>query len=72
MDTCETRRELVPRAEELVRQARILVESHPQFVGRSRLFEFECVGDTLVIRGAVPTFYVKQILQNTRQGQGHD
>ena len=34
------------------------------FVGRSRLFTFEYTKETLVIHGAVPTFYLKQVLQS--------
>src|SRR6478672_5815395 len=65
MDTWKLPREPLPPAEEVARQAQALIESHPQFVGRARLFQFERVGDTLVIRGTVPTFYLKQMLQNT-------
>jgi hypothetical protein len=64
MDTCEPPREPAPRADEVLRRAKILVESHPHFVGRSRLFSFEYADETLVICGAVPTFYLKQVLQS--------
>ncbi|HVT28190.1 MAG TPA: hypothetical protein VHE81_09260, partial [Lacipirellulaceae bacterium] len=42
---------------------RQIVESHAHFVGRARLFEFECHDDILVVRGCVPTYYLKQVLQ---------
>jgi hypothetical protein len=45
-------------------RARALVEAHSHFVGRARLFEFQFSDDVLVVRGNVPTFYLKQILQS--------
>ena len=65
MDTCEPPHEASLRAEEVAQRAQILLEAQPQFTGRSRLFKFEYDGDTLVVSGAVPTFYLKQILQST-------
>jgi hypothetical protein len=65
MDTCKPQYDTGPDAEEVVRRAKILIESHPHFVGRSRLFKFEYTEETLVICGAVPTFYLKQMLQST-------
>jgi hypothetical protein len=65
MDTCKPQYDGAPDAEEVVRQAKILIESHPNFVGRSRLFRFEYTEETLVVCGAVPTFYLKQMLQST-------
>ena len=65
MDTRKLPSGSASRAEQVVRLAQGLLESQPQFAGRSRLFKFEYNGDTLVIYGAVPTFYLKQILQST-------
>ncbi len=65
MDTFQPPREHALRSDNVLRQAQTLIESHPQFVGRSRLFKFEYDGDTLIIHGAVPTFYLKQMLQTT-------
>lgn len=45
-------------------RARALIESHEYFVGRSSLFEFHYAGDVLIVRGSVPTFYLKQMLQS--------
>ena len=45
-------------------RARALLAQHPHFRGRSDAFEFECVGDVLVICGCVPTYYLKQLLQD--------
>jgi hypothetical protein len=44
--------------------ARALIAKHAHFRGRADAFEFECTGDILVIRGSVPTFYLKQLLQD--------
>ena len=46
------------------RRARALVEAHSHFVGRARLFEFQYSEEVLVVRGSVPTFYLKQVLQS--------
>ena len=43
---------------------RALLARHPHFQGRSSLFEFECDENVLIVRGAVPTFYLKQLLQS--------
>jgi hypothetical protein len=40
-----------------------IVASHGCFHGRARDFEFEQNGDVLTIRGCVPSFYLKQVLQ---------
>jgi hypothetical protein len=38
--------------------------SHAHFRGRADNFEFECSKKVLVIRGRVPTFYLKHLLQD--------
>lgn len=48
----------------ITQRARDLVASHAHFCGRAEKFEFELVDDVLVIRGCVPTFYLKQLLQD--------
>jgi len=40
-----------------------IVASHCCFHGRAQTFEFERKGDVLTIRGCVPSFYLKQVLQ---------
>jgi hypothetical protein len=40
-----------------------IVASHCCFHGRARGFEFERNGDVLTVRGSVPSFYLKQVLQ---------
>jgi hypothetical protein len=44
-------------------QARVLLESHAHFRGRSGTFEFDYRAGILTVRGAVPTYYLKQMLQ---------
>jgi hypothetical protein len=48
---------------EIESQARVLLESHAHFRGRSAIFEFEYGAGMLTVRGAVPTYYLKQMLQ---------
>jgi hypothetical protein len=44
-------------------QAYLLVDAHHHFHRRAGRFEFQCEEDVLVVRGSVPTFYLKQVLQ---------
>jgi hypothetical protein len=62
--TKKSRRMVVRSPENLEMKARALVESHEQFFGRARILEFEYHDDVLVVRGNLPTFYLKQILQS--------
>jgi hypothetical protein len=39
------------------------LQNHSHFRGRSLDLSFEITGDILIIRGSVPTFYLKQLLQ---------
>jgi hypothetical protein len=39
------------------------LEQHPHFRGRSSLFNIELVGDTIVMKGRFPSYYLKQLLQ---------
>ena len=45
-------------------RARDVISRHAHFRGRAHSFEFECSKNVLVIRGRVPTFYLKQLLQD--------
>jgi hypothetical protein len=40
-----------------------ILASHCPFQGRAREFEFERSGNVLTVRGTVPSFYLKQLLQ---------
>jgi hypothetical protein len=46
-----------------IRTARALLATHDHFFGRTHGFEFEQAEEVLVVRGQVPTFYLKQVLQ---------
>jgi hypothetical protein len=49
---------------EVTNRARDLIAQHPHFRGRAHSFDFEWSGNVLVVRGCVPTFYLKQLLQD--------
>jgi hypothetical protein len=40
-----------------------LVARHPHFRGRATNFAYECLEGELVVRGCVPTYHLKQLLQ---------
>jgi len=48
---------------ELAMRARRQLAAHSQFQRRVDSFAFEVLGDTLVVRGRVPSFYLKQLVQ---------
>ena len=39
------------------------LERHPHFRGRSGLLQIESIGKSVVVSGRVPTYYLKQLLQ---------
>ncbi len=46
-----------------VSRIREQLEDHPHFRGRTHLIEIRSNGDSLVLSGRVPTYYLKQLLQ---------
>ena len=48
---------------DLVVLVRARLEQHPHFRGRASLFNIELVGETIVMTGSFPSFYLKQLLQ---------
>ncbi|MGD9636187.1 MAG: hypothetical protein AB7G28_01815 [Pirellulales bacterium] len=48
---------------ELADRARHRLSQHSQFRLRAGGFAFDVLGDTLVVRGIVPSFYLKQLVQ---------
>jgi hypothetical protein len=40
-----------------------VLSQHPHFRGRAGNFEYEYREDVLIVRGRVPTFYLKQVFQ---------
>ena len=59
-----TRQVPKPRVENVERAAQQLVAQHCHFYGRANRFQFVQFDDVLTIRGCVPTFYLKQVLQS--------
>jgi hypothetical protein len=41
------------------------LDAHPHFRGRTKTVRIECRHDTLTITGRLPSFYLKQLLQET-------
>lgn len=39
------------------------LDKHPHFRGRTHLIQIRSNGDSLVLSGRVPTYYLKQLLQ---------
>lgn len=50
-------------ARPIEQEAREIVSQHPHFRGREANFTYEYCEDVLIIRGRVPTYYLKQLLQ---------
>lgn len=48
---------------DLVTLARQQLERHPHFRGRTSGVQIELCGRTLILSGSLPTFYLKQLLQ---------
>ena len=44
------------------------LEEHPHFRGRTCLLQIESVGTSVVVSGRLPTYYLKQLLQEGHQG----
>jgi hypothetical protein len=55
------------RSVDIEQQAHTLVNAHCHFHRRAGRFEFTCDEDVLIVRGNVPTFYLKQVLQSVLQ-----
>jgi hypothetical protein len=58
------RKEPFRRAADLEEHAREILANHSHFIGRTQAFDFEIRDDILIVRGRVPSFYLKQMLQN--------
>jgi hypothetical protein len=48
----------------VVERACALINASPYFCNRTRNFEFELADNVLVVRGRVPSFHLKQLLQS--------
>jgi hypothetical protein len=64
METTPLKQRVRPQGcAEIEERAKALLESHPLFSGHLNFFDLQCCGDVLTVRGCVPTYYLKQILQ---------
>jgi hypothetical protein len=54
-----------PKQAELVDLAREQLEQHPHFRGRAGALSIDQRGQTLYMYGQLPTFYLKQLAQET-------
>lgn len=59
----ETKQRRRPSAISIERRAHEALASHGHFRGRAEGFQFENDGGILTVRGRVPSFYLKQVLQ---------
>ncbi len=69
MDIASAEREEMNTAtlDEVCRMARSILAQHSHFRGRANNFQFVVVDCTLQVRGCVPSFYLKQVLQTLLQ-----
>ena len=58
------------REQPIEQRAREIVSQHPHFRGREAHFDGEYCEDVLIIRGRVPTYYLKQLLQTVLKDVG--
>ena len=56
------------REQPIEQRAREIVSQHPHLRGREADFTYEYCEDVLIIRGRVPTYYLKQLLQTVLKG----
>ncbi len=47
----------------IVSSIRERLEGHPHFRGRSDLLQIESIGGSVVVSGRLPTYHLKQLLQ---------
>lgn len=51
-------------ADDLIERARARLQAHIHLANRSRALELTVHDDVLVVRGNLPSFYLKQVLQH--------
>ena len=51
------------RSDQIVMLIRERLERHPHFRGRASQFQIEMIGGAIVLSGRLPTYYLKQLLQ---------
>ena len=52
-----------PQVNSVVSLVRERLDKHPHFRGRTHMFQIRSNGESLVLSGRVPTYYLKQLLQ---------
>ena len=52
----------------VARNAAQALDAHPHFRGRTNTIRIECRRDTLILTGRLPSFYLKQLLQEALRG----
>ncbi len=52
----------------IVSSIRQLLEQHPHFRGRTSLLTIESIGGSIVLSGRLPSYYLKQLLQEAVKG----
>ncbi len=52
----------------IVSSIRQQLEQHPHFRGRTSLLKIESVGGSIVLSGRLPSYYLKQLLQEAVKG----
>jgi hypothetical protein len=58
----------LPKAgQQIEYQAQAMLERHVHFRGRASRFEFDCHAGVVVVRGSVPTFHLRNVLQEVLQ-----
>jgi hypothetical protein len=53
---------------EIVSSIRERLEQHPHFRGRTSLLQIEEIGGAIVVSGRLPSYYLKQLLQEAIKG----
>jgi len=65
-DTIQKRTELPSST--IVSSIRELLEQHPHFRGRTSMLRIETIGGSIVLSGRLPSYYLKQVLQEAIKG----
>jgi hypothetical protein len=72
VDSISSSCQAAPRASRSIAdQAAARLRNHSHFRGRLLDLSFEITDDVLIVRGSVPTFYLKQLLQTVLREIGN-
>lgn len=53
----------ISTAQDIERRSFALVNAHDHFLGEARRFQFNYRDDILIVRGHVPSYYLRQVLE---------